>query len=108
MASSVPKYLLTRNQAKTLAAHLDMLCGRITATVTSLNLSTHFLDSTILSSIGRYGQLGSLLHLTLSTTGTRLTTDGLQQALEGCTALVTFTLLDGEGELISMSHFAPG
>jgi hypothetical protein len=68
------------------------------ARITSLDLSTHFLDPTLLASIGRYGGLGSLKHLTLGTTGTRLTADGLQAALEGCTALESFTLKDGEGK----------
>lgn len=86
-------------QAKTLATHLRMLCSRITPTITLLDISTHFLDSNMLSSIGQYGELGSLRRLILATTGTRLTADGLKQALEGCPALESFVLKDGEGKL---------
>lgn len=63
----------------------------------SLDLSTHFLDNGLLSSIGQYGSLGSLKHLALSTTGTRLTADTLQGVMEGCIALESFVLNDGEG-----------
>jgi hypothetical protein len=90
-------------QAKTLSNHLLLLMTVPVdggARITSLDLSTHFLDPTLLASIGRYGGLGSLKHLTLGTTGTRLTADGLQAALEGCTALESFTLKDGEGKLM--------
>lgn len=63
----------------------------------SLDLSTHFLDNGLLSSIGLYGSLGSLKHLALATTGTRLTADTLQGVMEECTALESFVLNDGEG-----------
>lgn len=63
----------------------------------SLDLSTHFLDQGLLSSIGKYGSLGSLKHLALATTGTRLTADTLQCVMEGCIALESFVLNDGEG-----------
>lgn len=90
-------------QAKTLSNHLQHFItapaeGR--ARMTSLDLSTHFLDLALLTSIGQYGALGSLKHLTLATSGTRLTADGVQAALEGCVALESFTLKDGEGKLI--------
>lgn len=65
--------------------------------MTSLDLSTHFLDNGLLNSIGQYGSLGSLKHLALATTGTRLTADTLQRVLEGCVALESFALKDGEG-----------
>jgi hypothetical protein len=92
-------------QAKTLCSHLQLLTTNLPvdggARMVSLDLSTHFLDVSLLTSIGEYGALGCLKHLTLSTTGTRLTADGIQVALEGCTALESFTLKDGEGELVS-------
>lgn len=82
---------------------MQILCSRITPTISYLDLSTHFLDTTILSSIGHYGALGSLTHLTLATTGTRLTAEGLKQALERCSLLEKFVLKDGEGERRSLS-----
>lgn len=88
-----------------MATHLQLLCSRATPTIAFLDISTHFLDSTLVSAITEYGQLGSLKHLTLATGGTRLTAECLQQALQGCQALESFTLKDSEGELASPRLF---
>lgn len=90
-------------QAKTLATHLQLLCSRTSPSIAELDISTHFLDATLATAISDYGQLGSLKHLTLATSGTRLTSDCLQQALEGCTSLESFKLKDSEGELTQLS-----
>lgn len=93
---------LAERQSKTVVNLLQML-AQLTgiATLRRLHIGTHFLDANILASIARYGSLGSLRHLTLSTGGTRLTADGLQEVIEGCTNLQSLLLRDFEGGYVN-------
>lgn len=65
----------------------------------ALSLSTHFADLRLCESIAMFGGLGSLKHLTLATSGTKLNADCLRVLLAGCTALESLHLNDVEGRL---------
>ena len=75
-----------------------MLSDHLTSLI-SLNLSTPFFDMGLMSAISRIGAFGTLRHLEFATTGTKLTAEGLKEAVEGCRGLQSLTLHDVEGAL---------
>ena len=87
-------------KAKTISAHLDLLCYGRASVTQSLSISTHFLDTSLLSSIAHLGSFGVLRHLELGTTGTKLGSDGLKKVIEGCHALESLRLRDVEGKTL--------
>lgn len=65
----------------------------------TLSLSTHFADLRLCESIAQFGSLGSLRHITLGTTGTKLNAECVKVLIEESTALKSLHLNDVEGRL---------
>ena len=75
-----------------------MLCeDGIVPTFSDIHLSTHFMDLTLLSAVGRLGSFGNLRRLELGTSGTKVNAECLQVVLKMCTGLEALVLKDVEG-----------
>ncbi|KAL1408027.1 hypothetical protein Q8F55_004824 [Vanrija albida] len=90
---------LSSQGARTIASHLQILASLPPGyhpQLHTLSLSTHFADLRLCESIGRFGSLRSLKHLTLATTGTKLNQDCLKTIIENSPALESLKLNDIE------------
>lgn len=88
-------------QARSLGTHLQILSQMdfaIQPKLHSLTLSTHFLDTRLCESIGAFGSLRSLRHITLGTSGLKFTAECLRAIVEECSILESLRLVDVEGE----------
>ncbi|KLT42684.1 hypothetical protein CC85DRAFT_76887 [Cutaneotrichosporon oleaginosum] len=89
--------------AWTIASHLELLAEQHDShqppRLHTLSLATHFLDLRLCRAVANFGSLGSLKHVTLSTTGTKLNAECLKDLLTGCSALESLKLTDIEGRL---------
>ncbi|WWC86398.1 uncharacterized protein L201_001274 [Kwoniella dendrophila CBS 6074] len=82
---------LSETGAKTIASHLTLLANH-TSKLTGFAVETQFLDALMCRSITRLGSLGSLQHIELSTSGTRLTAECLNTIITGCVSLQSLKL----------------
>ena len=56
------------------------------------------MDQALLSSIGRIGAIRNLRHLSLGTSGTKLTAECLKEVIGACRGLDKLRLMDVEGK----------